>query len=210
MKRRNSITSIKAQQELQTISRNKKQQATQFWEAADQFLRHCTIKGLSADTIKFYEKELRQTVRAFADLSTPLDDVRKIQTKHIEKFIEHQQDLGRAVSTINSRLRAGRTFFNFCLRKEYIKANPFDGVQQLKMRHEVGATFSKRQLKKLLDAPDITTFAGLRDLAVMLTFASTGIRLKETVTGNGTAYKSFTVNFTGVPYAFIYTPVNSQ
>jgi integrase/recombinase XerD len=45
--------------------------------------------------------------------------------------------------------------------------------------NEVGAIFTKRQLKLLLDAPDVTTFIGLRDLAVMLTFAHTGIRLTE-------------------------------
>jgi integrase/recombinase XerD len=31
----------------------------------------------------------------------------------------------------------------------------------------------------LLDSPDITQFVGLRDLAIMLTFGHTGIRLKE-------------------------------
>lgn len=87
--------------------------------------------------------------------------------------------LGRAVNTINSRLRAGRTFFNFCLRKEYVDSNPYDSIPQLRKRHEVGATFTKRQLKLLLDAPDLTTFIGLRDLAIMLTFAHTGIRLTE-------------------------------
>ncbi|EWG11608.1 tyrosine-type recombinase/integrase [Cytobacillus firmus] len=84
-----------------------------------------------------------------------------------------------AINTINARLRAGRTFFNFCHRKKYINKNPYDGVQQLRIRHEVGATFTKRQLKKLLDAPDTTSFIGLRDLAIMLTFAHTGIRLTE-------------------------------
>nr|WP_235950825.1 site-specific integrase [Heyndrickxia shackletonii] len=65
------------------------------------------------------------------------------------------------------------------MRKGYINSNPYEGVPQLKKRHEVGATFTKRQLKLLLEAPDVTTFVGLRDLAVMLTFAHTGIRLTE-------------------------------
>lgn len=52
-------------------------------------------------------------------------------------------------------------------------------MSQLKKRHTVGATYTKKQLNKLLDAPDITQFVGLRDLAIMLTFAHTGIRLKE-------------------------------
>ncbi|WP_425415462.1 phage integrase SAM-like domain-containing protein [Peribacillus loiseleuriae] len=69
--------------------------------------------------------------------------MRAVNAGHIEKFIEHLQNLGRAVNTINSRIRAGRTYFNFCLRKGYIAANPFEGIQQLKKRHIVGATSSK-------------------------------------------------------------------
>lgn len=108
-----------------------------------------------------------------------MEDIRRIKSIDIENFIEHQQSLNRAINTINSRIRAGRTFFNFCLLKGYVINNPFDGIQQLKIRHEVGATFSKRQLKLLLDTPDINTFIGLRDLAIMLTLAHTGIRLTE-------------------------------
>lgn len=118
-------------------------------------------------------------MRALAEIEAPIENIRKIKTEHIENFIEYQQEIGRAINTINSRLRAGRTFFNFCLRKKYINSNPYEGIQQLRKRHEVGATFTKRQLKRLLDAPDTTTFIGLRDLAIMLTFAHTGIRLTE-------------------------------
>lgn len=133
------------------------------------------------ETVKLYDKELKQIGRSFAEIDAPLKDIRLVQGNHIEEFIVYQQGLGRAVNTINVRLRAGRTFFNFCLRKGYVSANPFDGITQLKKRHEVGATFTKRQLKQLLDAPDVTTFAGLRDLAMMLTLAHTGIRLTELV-----------------------------
>jgi integrase/recombinase XerD len=96
--------------------------------------------------VKFYDKELKQLRRSLADLSAPIDDVSKIQTSHIEQFIEQQQEVGRAINTINSRLRSARTFFNFCLRKKWITANPMEGIQQLKIRHEVGATFPRRQL----------------------------------------------------------------
>ncbi|USK69893.1 tyrosine-type recombinase/integrase [Peribacillus asahii] len=176
MKRRNAVTKASARLVLQTETTN---QIKPYHEAVAEFIKHCQIKGLSSHTIDFYVKELKQTRRAFAEIDAPLHNLRQFQTHHIEQLIEHHQALGRAVSTINSRLRASRTFFSFCLRKEYVTANPHDGVNQLKARHEVGPTFTKRQLKKLLDAPDLTTFIGLRDLTIMLTLAHTGIRLTE-------------------------------
>jgi integrase/recombinase XerD len=122
MKRRNTITNVSVQHALE---RNTTQsQVSNFQNAVKEFLRHCRIKGLSSDTVKFYDKELKQTGRAFAEINAPLLDLRKMKSSNIEQFIEHQLSLGQTVNTINSRLRAGRTFFNFCLRKEYIDSNP--------------------------------------------------------------------------------------
>lgn len=180
IRRRKNVTNVTAKQALETIPKENVK-ISNYKNAASEFLRQCQIKGLSEHTIDFYEKELKQTRRAFAEIEAPLDDLRKIRSEHIEQFIEYQQSIGRAVNTINSRLRAGRTFFNFCKRKGYIADNPYDGISQLKKRHTVGPTFTKRQLKKLLDAPDTSTFIGLRDLAMMLTLAHTGIRLTELI-----------------------------
>ncbi|MEZ0117138.1 UNVERIFIED_ORG: integrase/recombinase XerD [Heyndrickxia coagulans] len=143
------------------------------------FLKHCKLKGLSIDTIKFYDKELKQVRKAFFEIHVPLHDVSSVTNTHIEQFIEHMQALGRKVSTINARLRAMHTFYNFCVEKGYTVKNPCEGIPQLKQRHKVGATFTKSQLKKLLEAPNVHTFTGLRDLAIMTTFAHTGIRLSE-------------------------------
>ncbi|ARK24161.1 hypothetical protein SporoP37_05320 [Sporosarcina sp. P37] len=150
-----------------------------FQKASEEFFKHCKIKGLSPDTVKFYTKELKGLSRAFADMEVLMDDVRTIKANDIENWIEYMLEHKRAVSSINARMRAGRTFMNFCMKKSYIDENPFDGVSQLKVRHTVGATFTKRQLERLLSTPDITQFVGLRDLAIMLTFAHVGLRLKE-------------------------------
>ncbi|KSU59930.1 hypothetical protein AS034_18025 [[Bacillus] enclensis] len=83
---------------------------------------------------------------------------------------------------MNARMRTGRTFFSFCMKKSYVDKNPFGGVPQLRKCHIIGATFTKKQLEKLLSAPDITQFVGLHDLAIMLTFAHVGLRLKELCT----------------------------
>lgn len=182
MKRRTTITTTFAKQAMEKLTEIDSQQSSNFQAAFAEFLRHCGIKGLSEHTVKYYDKELKQNARTFADIDAPLDDLRRFSAKHIEQFIEELQRLGRKVNTINSRLRASRTFFEFCLRKGYVDRNPHTDVELLRKRHEVGATLNKRQLKKLLDAPDVTTFIGLRDLAIMLTFAHTGIRLNELIT----------------------------
>jgi integrase/recombinase XerD len=176
MSRRKSITSEKVLVKLQKQQENPKKN---FFDASEEFLKQCKIKGLSPDTLHFYQKELKGLSRALVELGVSLENVRKINTQQIENWIVYMQEKRRAISSINARIRAGRTMMNYCLKKKYIDINPFDGVQQLKKRHIIGATFTKRQLDRLLNTPDITHFVGLRDLAIMLTFAHVGLRLKE-------------------------------
>ncbi|MEH7082776.1 tyrosine-type recombinase/integrase [Neobacillus drentensis] len=164
---------------LERLIQKQEQSVKDFQQASVEFFKHCKIKGLSPDTIKFYQKELKGFSRALIEIDVPLKDVRALRTQDIESWIEHMLENNRAVSSINARMRAGRTFMNYCLKKGYIDQNPFDGVSQLKKRHTVGATFTKKQLERLLESPDITQFVGLRDLAIMLTFAHVGLRLKE-------------------------------
>jgi integrase/recombinase XerD len=176
MARRKGTTSVDV---LEKLIQHDEAPSKGFLEAKEEFFRHCKIKGLSPDTVKFYEKELKGLFRVLVELEVPLLDIRTVRTKDIEKWVEYMLEKKRAVNSINARLRAGRTFFNFCLKKKYVDQNPFEGVSQLKKRHTVGATFTKKQLDKLLNAPDIKQFVGLRDLAIMLTFAHVGLRLKE-------------------------------
>ncbi|WP_079515528.1 hypothetical protein [Rossellomorea marisflavi] len=60
-------------------------------EVVGKFLKHCGMKGLAPDTIKFYDKELKQFGRELVDVEAPIDDVRKLTGSHIEAFIEYQQ-----------------------------------------------------------------------------------------------------------------------
>ncbi|SDM72993.1 tyrosine-type recombinase/integrase [Bacillus sp. OK048] len=175
MSRRKSVST----NVLEKLVHQQEQKSKDFQKASEEFLKHCKIKGLSPDTVKFYEKELKGLFRALVELEVPLLDVRTLKLNDIENWVEYMLEMKRAVSSINSRMRAGRTFMNFCLKKSYVDQNPFDGVSQLKKRHTVGATLTKGQLEKLLNTPDITQFVGLRDLAIMLTFAHVGLRLKE-------------------------------
>lgn len=176
MSRRKGTTSVKV---LEKLVQQKEQPPKSFLEASEEFLKHCKIKGLSPDTVQFYRKELKGLSRGLAEIDGPFKDVRALKIQDVENWVEYMLEMKRAVSSINARMRAGRTFMAYCQKKGYVDINPFDGVSQLKKRHKIGATFTKSQLEKLLNAPDITQFVGLRDLAIMLTFSHVGLRLKE-------------------------------
>jgi integrase/recombinase XerD len=88
---------------------------------------------------------------------------------------------GLKIVTINTRLRAVRSFFNFLHDNKHIKNNPMDSVKLLKDRRQVVETFSRDELRKLLKQPDLHTFTGVRNLTIMLLFLETGVRANELI-----------------------------
>lgn len=148
-------------------------------EAINDFIVNGRIKSLSDHTLKTYEKELRVLVAYLTQADVDYSDIRNINVRHYEAFVAFLMDEGYANTTINLRLRTAKIFGNYCVRKHLIPRNYAAEVPALKVRKQVGATFSMSQLKRLLDSPDLSTFEGIRDMAMMRTFSDTGIRLSE-------------------------------
>lgn len=82
MKRRNATTNISIQHAL--VRNTTQLPVSNFQNAVKEFLRHCRIKGLSSETVKFYDKELKQTGRAFTEINAPLSNLRKMTIDYIE------------------------------------------------------------------------------------------------------------------------------
>ncbi len=82
-------------------------------------------------------------------------------------------------STINCYARAIRAFFSYLVREGFLGSNPVAGVRMPKVPQNVVATFSEREIERLLSLPDKQTDRGFRDYAVMLTYYDTAIRRSE-------------------------------
>ncbi len=164
---------------LRKINRGSVIEVISFADAHALFLDNCKLRGLSEWTFAYYDKELKQINRELNDIDVDLSDIRKINKDDMERFIAHLNTKGFTLKTVNSRIVSAKTFFNFCRRKKFIAENPMNEINKMREKRKVGATFTKSQLRRLADTPNITTFAGLRDLAIMTTFEHTGIRVSE-------------------------------
>ncbi|MDK7669539.1 tyrosine-type recombinase/integrase [Cytobacillus oceanisediminis] len=145
------------------------------------FLQDANLRNLRSHTITYYQNELRafrKTLDALEINTTPA----KITTEHINEFIAYLKDIqGLKIVSINTRLRAVRAFFNFAYKHEYIAKNPCKSVKLLRDRRKVIETFSRDQINKLLNAPDLKTFTGVRDYTILLLLLETGVRANELV-----------------------------
>lgn len=81
--------------------------------------------------------------------------------------------------TVLAYHRALSAFFNRLEAEETLPVNPMRRVPRPKVGQYLVKPFTEEQLKKLLEQPDVGTFTGLRDMALMCFLLDTGCRIAE-------------------------------
>ena len=144
-------------------------------EAIEEFFKHCYLKNLRQATIDYYRNEFMATKRI---LNKELVDLEAADIEHLIMISKERIK----ITTINTRLRALRAFYNFIYRKRLIATNPMEDIKLLKDRHKMIDALENVEIEKLLKVMrDEKTFVGFRDEVIFLVFLDTGIRLSELV-----------------------------
>lgn len=137
------------------------------------FLLYKKAQGLAERTLKDYDYNVCQFFEQHPD-ALKNDETLEIAVLEYFASISH---LGPA--TFNTRRKDLNAFFKWVKdEKEIIKNNP---IRHIKKRREdkIPRAASEENLYKLLQLPDKTTFAGLRDYALIVLTLDTGIRPSE-------------------------------
>lgn len=147
-------------------------------EAINLFIDDCERRALRPDTISYYRQQFGR-FRRYLVLINKTAQIREVLRTDIDDYVEYEKKQGMQNTTINVRLRAIRALFNFLKEMKYIAVNPMEKYPLLKVREGNVETFTLKQLRQLLNAPDRRTFTGLRDYTLMLLLLETGLRLSE-------------------------------
>lgn len=149
-----------------------------FTDNMEAYLTAVRSRNRSDDTIKFYRQHLSRT-RNILEKQNVSTKINRINSDTIESYITYSMDeLNISYSTVAIRLRALRAFFNWLHDRNIIYKNPMKGIVISKTNTEV-ETYSREQLTEIFRQPDLETFVGYRDYALMTILLETGIRLRE-------------------------------
>jgi site-specific recombinase XerD len=112
------------------------------------------------------------------------DELYQVKQAHILAWRQSMEQAGLSQATIANRLSAVSSLYRHLTDTQLVPANPVAGVQRPKTGNGgIGAgkspTLSKRQVRAMLDAPDIETLQGLRDRALLHVFFFVGARCSE-------------------------------
>ncbi len=144
-------------------------------EAFEKFFKDCYLRNLRPATITYYKNEFNAAIRL---LNKPLVEC---ESKDIEDLIMRSKQMVQ-ITTINTRLRALRSFFNYLTKNKLIKRNPMKNIKLLRDRQKTIETLDNKEIEDLLrEMRKHKTFVSFRDEVIMLVFLDTGVRLSELV-----------------------------
>ncbi len=87
-------------------------------------------------------------------------------------------------STLARKIATLRSFYKFLVKRNIISSNPVTAVRTPKQEKKLPKFLEYEEVKRLLDAPDMSKWLGARDRAILETLYSTGIRVSELVSLN--------------------------
>jgi site-specific recombinase XerD len=143
------------------------------WNAAvDSFMLFKRAQGLADRTLEEYEYHLKR----FAKRCEPgFCDFEGLRHKVLVYFAE---SASAAPPTFNFRRRVLKVFFQWAVAEGLVPSSPMTGITKRK-ENDVPRLVDEEVMKRLLRLPDVSRFAGLRDLSLMVLTMDTGIRPKE-------------------------------
>jgi integrase/recombinase XerC len=162
-----------------------------FKDAINSFLQYLEyIKNVSVHTVRNYRIDLF----AFFDFLQKEKkeiNLQEINKWHVRKYLSHLHTLDKKNRTIMRKISSIRSFFRYLMKNKIISKNPLLDIESPKREKKLPVSLNYDQVEILFAQPDLNTYLGLRDRAVMELFYSSGLRLSELVLLNR---KDFDIN----------------
>ena len=138
-------------------------------------------KGLSENSVTSYENDLRRYLDFVQD-TLKISDISGVTLQHIEQYLEELLAMELAVSSIARNISSIRGFHEFAVVEGWCAANPAELLELPKMAKKLPQVLDQKEVVAMLDSPDKSTTAGLRDAAILETLYATGMRVSELTT----------------------------
>lgn len=129
-------------------------------------------KNYSSNTIGSYHSDLLQ----FQEHTKK--DLSKVDSSDIRSYIKHISSLKD--KSLARKLSSIRAFYDFMVKKDYIKASPVDGIEGPKIGKYLPDVLSIDEVDRLLDIEPKDSFS-FRDKCILEMLYSTGLRISELV-----------------------------
>jgi integrase/recombinase XerD len=151
---------------------------------AERFLDHLAVeRGLSEHTLAAYRRDLRRYAAFLA--TRGVTTAVEVDEPMVRSFLAslsastHGDGEPYRATSVARTLSAVRSFHRFLLREGVTDRDPAAGVARPRLPRSLPRPLPADDVRRLLEAPDATTPAGLRDRAILELLYGSGLRISE-------------------------------
>jgi integrase/recombinase XerD len=146
----------------------------------DRFLYYLTVeKGLSDNTIEAYRHDLNRFLNYLRGKG--MEDLSKVGKVNLQAFLVGLKHHGLSPRTIARNQVTLRSFFRFLVLEGILKTNPAEDLEAPKTAKNLPDILTFREVEQLLEQPDLKTYLGIRDRAMIELLYATGMRVSELI-----------------------------
>ena len=143
----------------------------------EDFLSHLQIeRRMSAHTLDAYRRDLDALVAWTT--SQGIDDLATVHTEQLRAFIAAEHRRGLSPKSLQRRLSACRSCYQWLLKHGRIAASPAAGIRAPKAPRKLPQVLDVDEAVQLVELPTDAPL-GVRDRAILELFYSSGLRLSE-------------------------------
>lgn len=136
-------------------------------------------KGLSQNTVQSYKNDITSfALWVDESINLPLVRISKID---INKYIAQLFKNGLKSSSVNRKISTIKSFFIFLLKKKHILVSPVEDIEMIKQEKYLPISMSEKEVELLLESPNLDSFIGIRDRAMIEMLYATGMRVSELI-----------------------------
>lgn len=153
-------------------------------QATEGFVEYITLeRGLASNTIASYERDILKYynfIYDFKKIKTWLD----VERADILDFLAYVKTNDYAIRSLARYISAIKLFHQFLCGENITATDPTLYIENPKLAHSLPKSWSMELVERLLTSCNGNTHYDLRDLAIIETLYSTGMRVSELVTLN--------------------------
>ena len=144
-----------------------------------EFLTYIQVeKGLAQHSIASYQRDLTR-LQTWATQNGK--DILELTRADLRKWIASLSRDGLAPASVTRAVSATRGFYKFLMLDGHIKRHPAEDLDTPQRFSYLPKFLTEPEINRLLAAPDINTFEGIRDRTILEVMYATGLRVSEMV-----------------------------
>ncbi|MGE5397830.1 MAG: tyrosine recombinase XerC [Chitinophagales bacterium] len=154
----------------------------------EDYLNHLRVeRNASNITLVSYKTDLLQFTEFLSrqeSIQAEYISEKMINHKSVREYLTHLQINGLNRSTMARKLASLRSFVKYLCREDILDNNPIATVATPKREKKLPRFLYDNEMTVLLEAPDLSSWNGCRDKAILEVLYASGVRVSELVSLN--------------------------